>query len=88
VADVVVVGLPDPEWGRRVHAIVQPRDFASLPSVEELDALCRQGLAAYKVPKTYEFVQELPRMATGKINRRALLEERLKNEPADGAASR
>ena len=76
VADVVVVGVPDGEWGRRVHAIVQPLDHANPPTESELDALCREHLAAYKVPKTYEYLPRLPRNAAGKIRRSALVEER------------
>jgi bile acid-coenzyme A ligase len=77
VADAVVVGLRDPEWGRRVHAIVEPApgaDRAALP--DALRAFCRDRLAGYKVPKTVELVDDLGRAATGKINRRALAEAR------------
>ncbi|HEX5367675.1 MAG TPA: AMP-binding protein [Acidimicrobiales bacterium] len=76
VADNVVVGLPDPEWGRRVHAIVQPADPGAPPSAEELRAHCKQRLAAYKVPKSFEVVEALPRSAAGKVNRTALAAER------------
>ena len=76
VADVVVIGVPDEEWGRRVHAIVQPFDPENPPSESELDALCREHLASYKVPKTYEYLRELPRNAAGKIRGSALVEER------------
>ena len=76
VDDVVVIGLPDPEWGKRVHAIVQPRDLAAPPSYEELRAHCSGQLSPYKLPKTMEIMAELPRDAAGKIRRRALVEER------------
>ena len=76
VADVVVIGIPDEEWGRRVHAIIQPLDLDDPPTESELDALSREHLASYKVPKTYEYLPELPRNAAGKIRRSALVEER------------
>jgi len=76
VADCAVIGLPDDEWGRRVHAVLQPADPAAPPSEAELNTHCRQLLAAYKCPKTYEFVDELPRNAAGKIRRSSLIEER------------
>jgi bile acid-coenzyme A ligase len=76
VDDVAVIGLPDPEWGKRVHAVIQPRDMASLPSESELKAHCRARLAAYKAPKTYEFVARLPRTEAGKLRRSGLVDER------------
>jgi bile acid-coenzyme A ligase len=76
LADIVVVGVPDEEWGRRVHAIVQPTDPCNPPDVQELDARIRLRLASYKAPKTYEFVTELPRNEAGKIRRTQLVTER------------
>jgi bile acid-coenzyme A ligase len=76
VADVVVIGLADPEWGRRVHAIVQPLDPASPPPVEEIVAYAKDRLAPYKVPKTVEFVDVIPRSEATKVNRAKLMEER------------
>jgi bile acid-coenzyme A ligase len=76
IADVVVIGLKDERWGRRVHAVVQPID-PSLPfSADEVIAYAKSRLAAYKVPKTVEFVQEIPRSAATKVNRRALVDAR------------
>ena len=74
VADVVVVGLRDPEWGRRVHAIVQASD----PSVdaEQVIEFARSRLAPYKVPKTVEFVDVIPRTEALKLNRAQLTAER------------
>jgi bile acid-coenzyme A ligase len=76
VADVAVVGVPDEEWGRRVHAVVQPRDPANPPPVSALDQHVRDRLMSYKAPKSYEFLEELPREPTGKIRRSALAAER------------
>jgi bile acid-coenzyme A ligase len=72
VGDVVVIGVPDSEWGKRVHAVVQPSDPTHPPAVRELDAWARERITSYKVPKTYEFVADFPRSDAGKIQRSAL----------------
>lgn len=76
VADVVVIGLRDPEWGRRVHAIVQPSVTDAPPSEAEIIAYAKSRLAAYKVPKTVEFVATIPRSEATKVNRGRLVEAR------------
>ncbi len=76
IADVVVIGLSDPEWGRRVHAVVQPADPANSLSERDIIAYAKTRLAAYKVPKTVEFVDEIPRTAATKVNRSAMVEAR------------
>jgi bile acid-coenzyme A ligase len=76
IADVVVVGLPDEEWGQRVHAIVAPMAADAPPSAPDVIAFAKQRLAAYKVPKTVEIVAEIPRTAATKVSRSALVAER------------
>ncbi len=76
LADVVVIGVPDEEWGRRVHAVIEPHDPANPPTVQELNAHVRERIASWKAPKTYEIVAQLPRNEAGKIRRTALAAER------------
>jgi bile acid-coenzyme A ligase len=83
ILDVVVIGLRDPEWGRRVHAIVQPTDTANPPEPEDVVNFAKARLAPYKVPKTVEFVASLPRSDAMKLSRQALVLERDGPEPAD-----
>jgi len=83
IADVVVVGLRDPEWGRRVHAIVQPVDPTDAPAPDDIIDFAKTRLAAYKVPKTVEMVEAIPRNDVMKFNRAALTEERDRRESDD-----
>jgi bile acid-coenzyme A ligase len=76
IADAVVVGLKDEEWGRRVHAIVEPTDKTDPLTEAEVIAFAKSHLAAYKVPKTVEFVDSIPRSAATKVNRGQLVAER------------
>lgn len=76
VGDVVVIGLSDPDWGRRVHAIVAPREGGAAPGAEEVIGFARERLAAYKVPKTVEIVERIPRSEALKVSRAALVAER------------
>ena len=76
VIDQVVVGVPDEEWGHRVHAILQLRDGVPALSADEIRAWCKTRLTGYKVPKTYEIVDRVPRTAAGKLNRTTLGNER------------
>jgi bile acid-coenzyme A ligase len=76
IADVVVVGLRDPEWGRRVHAIVEPADAGDPPAEDEVIGYAKSRLAAYKVPKTVEIVASMPRSEATKVNRSRLVEAR------------
>jgi acyl-CoA synthetase (AMP-forming)/AMP-acid ligase II len=74
VQDVAVVGIADPDLGRRVHALVQPADprEAGPELAADIVAYCRDRLAHYKCPRGVEFVDALPRTPTGKLLRRLL----------------
>jgi bile acid-coenzyme A ligase len=76
IVDVVVVGLRDPEWGRRVHAIIEPANPAAPPTAEAVIAFAKDRLASYKVPKTVEMVEAIPRSAATKVSRSQLIAER------------
>jgi bile acid-coenzyme A ligase len=76
IADVVVIGLADPEWGRRVHAVVQVADTGAPLTEQQVIQYAKSRLAPYKVPKTVEFVDEIPRTAATKVNRSAMIEAR------------
>jgi long-chain acyl-CoA synthetase len=65
VAEVSVIGAPDPEWGERIVAFVVVRE-GNLEAAE-LDALCLERIARFKRPKDYRFVDALPKNAYGKI---------------------
>jgi long-chain acyl-CoA synthetase len=72
IREAAVVGEPDPYRGETVHAFVSLKADAPPPSVEALTAFCRERLAAYKVPKRLTFMDELPKTATGKLQRAEL----------------
>ena len=74
VYDVAVFGIPDPEMGERVHAVVQPTawDDAGPDLEQELLAFCRAHLSHYKCPLAVDFDPELPREQTGKLYKRLL----------------
>lgn len=71
VREVAVVGKPDPYRGETLHAYVSLRANTTA-TVEELKAVCRDRLSAYKCPTEFHFVDDLPKTATGKILRRTL----------------
>ncbi len=68
VQEVAVVGIPDERWGEAPHAFVILAGGASV-SEEELRAFARDAMAHFKVPKTFHFIDELPKTATGKIQK-------------------
>ncbi|QOY33960.1 AMP-binding protein [Anaerobacillus isosaccharinicus] len=77
VQEACIVGVPDVYRGETVKAFIVPKDGQKLTE-EELDQYCRKHLAAFKVPRLYEFREELPKTMIGKILRRVLVEEEKK----------
>lgn len=79
ILECVVVGVPDPYRGETVKAFIVFKEGTTVTE-EELDKFSRKHLAAFKVPRLYEFRDELPKTAVGKILRRTLIEEEKKNQ--------
>jgi acyl-CoA synthetase (AMP-forming)/AMP-acid ligase II len=71
VLEAAVIAVPHERWGEAVHALVVARPPAR-PDAEELIAHCRERLAGYKVPKSIELVDELPKNALGKLEKKQL----------------
>jgi acyl-CoA synthetase (AMP-forming)/AMP-acid ligase II len=69
VFDAVVVGVPDEKWGEKVVALVKPSEGAT-PTIEDIQAVCRDKLAGYKVPRDICFVDEIVRSPAGKTDYR------------------
>ncbi|TXL81631.1 long-chain fatty acid--CoA ligase [Vineibacter terrae] len=74
VAEVAVIGIPDPKWGETIHAVVVPRSGANL-TAEAVIAHCRTQIAGYKCPRSVEFRDtSLPLSGAGKVLKRELRE--------------
>ena len=72
VADVAVIGAPDEVMGERVVAVIQRTDMNDDDDIlrTELEAWCREELSPVKIPRQFDFVDELPRHPTGKLYKR------------------
>lgn len=73
VDDAAVVGIPDEEWGERVAALLVPNGETA-PNEASLREVCRDQLAPYKIPKTLDVTAEIPRTASGTVDRDAVRE--------------
>ena len=74
VSDVAVIGVPNAEFGEEVKAVVEPADPAAVGDAlaAELADYCREHLAPFKCPRSFDFIDELPRLPTGKLYKRKL----------------
>ncbi|MHA6345623.1 AMP-binding protein [Roseivivax sp. CAU 1761] len=75
VEDVAVFGLPNPDFGEEVMAVVQLAQPGLGTGAAELDAFCRARLSAVKCPRSYDFVATLPRQENGKLYKKGLIEQ-------------
>jgi fatty-acyl-CoA synthase len=73
VAEVAVVGVDDPDYGKRLRAFVALKGDGSATE-DDLKAWVKKNLARYKVPREIVFLDELPRNATGKVLKRDLVD--------------
>ncbi|HLZ29509.1 MAG TPA: AMP-binding protein [Chloroflexota bacterium] len=73
VVEAAVFGIPDDQWGERVHAVVVPRAGHAI-TPDDVTTFARQHLAGYKVPRSVSFLAELPHTGSGKILKRELRE--------------
>jgi long-chain acyl-CoA synthetase len=81
VLDVAVFGVPNPDFGEEVKAVVQPLDIedAGPDLIEELMSFCKKNLSPIKCPRSIDFKSELPRHSNGKLFKRILKAEYLED---------
>jgi len=72
IVDAIVIGVPNVEMGEEVKALLVPEDPSAPPSTDELKQFCRQRLAGYKCPRSWEFHPDIGRNALGKVNKKAI----------------
>ncbi|MFJ8386427.1 acyl-CoA synthetase [Streptomyces sp. NPDC094438] len=70
VYDALVAGVPDPKWGSHVAAVVQVRDGADAPTLDDIQTHCRTRLAGYKVPRQLVIAPSIQRSPSGKADYR------------------
>ncbi|MDJ0460151.1 acyl-CoA synthetase [Streptomyces sp. H27-C3] len=70
VYDALVAGVPDEKWGNHVAAVVQLREGAGEPSLDDIQAHCRTRLAGYKIPRQLVIAPEIQRSPSGKADYR------------------
>ena len=86
IQECVVAGIPDPYRGETVKAYIVLKEGHTVTD-KELNEFCRKNLAAFKVPRFYEFRDELPKTAVGKILRRTLVDEEKQKLVAENKAN-
>jgi acyl-CoA synthetase (AMP-forming)/AMP-acid ligase II len=70
VYDALVAGVPDAKWGNHVAAVVQLREGAARPSLEDVQTYCRTHLAGYKIPRQLVITEAIRRSPSGKADYR------------------
>ena len=73
VLEAAVIGIPSERWGETPLALIVPREGAA-PTQDEIVQHCRANMAGFKIPRQIEFVETLPRTATGKLKKFELRE--------------
>jgi fatty-acyl-CoA synthase len=73
ILEATIIGIPDPDWGERVMAIIVMKPGEKMTQ-EEVIEFCRQNMASYKKPRQVEFVNELPKSSTNKVLKYVLRE--------------
>jgi acyl-CoA synthetase (AMP-forming)/AMP-acid ligase II len=81
VFDAACIGMPDPDMGERLVALVVPADPAAPPTADALISLCRNTIAHYKCPREVRLVDSVERNAMGKISRRRLRDAAVNSVP-------
>jgi acyl-CoA synthetase (AMP-forming)/AMP-acid ligase II len=82
IAQCAVIGIPSDEWGESVHAVLVSSPDSGTPSsltVSDLRKFCKQHIAGYKCPRSFEFMDSLPISAAGKILKTELRKPYWKN---------
>lgn len=79
VQECAVIGLPDPEWGERVSACIIANEGTSIDD-KEITRFLKSKISSFKIPKSYFMMNDFPRNPAGKILKRTLREQMMKND--------